>query len=58
MRSGTITTSCVDGQMLAGACTAVPATPAAQDTVCNNIDDDCDGEIDEDYVVTETSCGV
>ncbi|MFH1642723.1 MAG: MopE-related protein, partial [Nanoarchaeota archaeon] len=25
---------------------------------CNNIDDDCDGSIDEDYASTPTSCGV
>ncbi len=28
------------------------------DAVCNGVDDDCDGEIDEDYVVLETTCGV
>jgi hypothetical protein len=26
--------------------------------VCNNIDDDCDGSVDEGYVPTPTSCGV
>jgi len=32
-------------------------TPAASDATCNGIDDDCDGSVDEDYVV-DTSCGV
>jgi YD repeat-containing protein len=31
---------------------------AEQDTDCNGLDDDCDGEVDEDYVSTVTSCGV
>ena len=32
--------------------------PGASDTVCNGIDNDCDSQIDEDYVVAPTSCGV
>jgi hypothetical protein len=28
------------------------------ESVCNGIDDDCDGSIDEDYAPTSTSCGV
>ncbi len=31
---------------------------AADDASCNGVDDDCDGETDEDYVSTPTSCGV
>ncbi len=30
---------------------------AADDSVCNGIDDDCNGATDEDYVETETDCG-
>jgi hypothetical protein len=30
---------------------------AADDSVCNGLDDDCDTLIDEDYVTTSTSCG-
>jgi hypothetical protein len=38
-------TSCVNGSV-ADSCT--PGTPAPDDSVCNGIDDDCDGAIDED----------
>jgi hypothetical protein len=30
-------------------CDAVPGIPEEDDSVCNGVDDDCDGEIDEDY---------
>jgi len=33
------------------------AGEAGLDNICNGLDDDCDGEIDEDFVVAETSCG-
>jgi hypothetical protein len=36
--------ACANGVL--GAC--VPGAPAANDTTCNGIDDDCDGAIDED----------
>jgi hypothetical protein len=32
--------------------------PGASDANCNNIDDNCSGQKDEDYVETPTSCGV
>jgi len=39
--------------------TCVPKAPlAASDTTCDGVDDDCDGDTDEDYVVAISSCGV
>lgn len=38
-------------------CNAITGTPAANDAVCNNRDDDCNGQIDEDYVKQASSCG-
>ena len=49
------TTICSDGRVSAS-CT--PGGAAAADTVCNGIDDDCNGELDEDYVTVRTACGV
>jgi YD repeat-containing protein len=38
---------------------APSCTPSAQnDTSCDGADDDCDGDVDEDYVTVSTSCGV
>ncbi|HEX7479953.1 MAG TPA: MopE-related protein [Polyangiales bacterium] len=48
-------TSCVTGSVK-NSCTA--GTPAASDTTCNGIDDNCNGSVDEGYVSTPTSCGV
>jgi|GEM_PF-896339 len=47
--------ACVDGELVAQ-CT--PGTPASADTVCNGVDDDCDGQTDEEYQPAETTCGV
>ena len=44
--------SCVAGVEVACA----PAEAAAKDTVCNGQDDDCDGDVDEDYA-SVTTCG-
>ncbi len=30
---------------------------AADDVTCDNVDDDCDGNVDEDYVSESTACG-
>jgi hypothetical protein len=52
--STTGATSCVNGT-LGNSCS--PGTPAATDATCNNIDDDCNGQKDEDFVSTPTTCG-
>jgi hypothetical protein len=37
----------------------VSCTPLApDDTTCDGVNDDCDGQIDEDFVPTQTACGV
>jgi len=48
-------TSCVGGSEV-DSCT--PGTPAASDTTCDGIDDDCNGLVDDGYVSQGTSCGV
>ena len=48
-------TSCVAGQV-ADSCT--PGHPSADDATCNGIDDDCDGTKDQDYIETQTLCGI
>ena len=45
---------CVQGEEI-NTCTA--GNPAPDDSLCNNIDDDCDGSTDEDFVEESTSCG-
>jgi hypothetical protein len=36
----------------------VSCTPTGiPEIICNGVDDDCDGAIDEDYQVTGTTCG-
>ncbi|MCB9601659.1 MAG: hypothetical protein H6720_15150 [Sandaracinus sp.] len=48
-------TSCVDGSVV-DSCT--PGTPAASDTTCDGVDDDCNGSVDDGFVSADTSCGV
>ncbi len=45
--------ACMGGQLLA----CVPGPATGDDSVCNNLDDDCDGSVDEAYVPIE-HCGV
>ncbi|MET0286250.1 MAG: MopE-related protein, partial [Polyangiales bacterium] len=48
--------TCVNGRVV-NSCVAGAPT-ATRDTTCNGLDDDCDRQIDEDFVVTSSSCGV
>ncbi len=47
-------TSCVAGAVQ-DSCT--PGTPAADDSTCDGVDDDCNGAVDEDHVAESTVCG-
>jgi streptogramin lyase len=47
--------TCINGSIQD---TCKPGNPAANDVICNEIDEDCDGNIDEDYVATPNSCGL
>jgi hypothetical protein len=48
------TSECING--LEECNTEDPVSP--NDTVCNGLDDDCDGSVDEDYVVTTCGTGL
>ncbi|MET0343852.1 MAG: MopE-related protein [Polyangiales bacterium] len=46
-QSGRVVDTCVAG-----------TASASTDASCNGVDDDCDGRVDDDFVVSSTSCGV
>ena len=48
-------TSCVEGKLLDS---CVAGEPADGDATCDSVDDDCDGELDEDWNDGPTTCGV
>lgn len=50
-----VSTRCEGGVVVDG---CVPGVPQADDAVCDNIDSDCDGQKDEDFVVYTSTCGV
>lgn len=52
--SGTL--ACVDGQFV-DSCDSIGASMPS-DPTCNNIDEDCDGSIDEDFASMMSNCGV
>ncbi|MEZ4327747.1 MAG: MopE-related protein [Polyangiales bacterium] len=47
-------TSCVDGAVQDS---CAPGSATGADALCDGLDDDCDGVVDEGYVATETTCG-
>ncbi|HKU37568.1 MAG TPA: calcium-binding protein [Polyangiales bacterium] len=47
-------TSCVNGHVV-DSCS--PGSPAGSDAICNGVDDDCDGQVDEAYASAPTTCG-
>ena len=51
-RAGLLT--CVSGSVV-DSCAA--GTPAESDASCDDVDDDCDGRVDEQYAPTATACG-
>jgi hypothetical protein len=46
---------CVDGRLETLCAPSDP--PAADDAVCDGLDEDCDGRVDEDALPRETACG-
>ncbi|HEX5660001.1 MAG TPA: MopE-related protein, partial [Polyangiales bacterium] len=50
------TISCSAGKVVDSCAAKAPISSV--DATCNNVDDDCDGKVDEDYKSTATKCGV
>ena len=48
--------ACVNGRMVDSCEANMPM--ASTDTLCDNLDEDCDGRVDEEYVVQSTTCGL
>jgi RHS repeat-associated protein len=53
--AATGTTSCAYGAVV-DSCAA--GQPAASDQTCNNVDDDCNGRVDDGFVSSTSHCGV
>ncbi len=53
--AATGTTSCENGKVVD---TCMPGSPTGNDTTCDGIDNNCNGQTDENYVSQQTSCGV
>ncbi len=49
--------TCTDGVEALTECVALLADPAEQDAQCDGLDNDCDGVVDDGYVVVVTQCG-
>jgi hypothetical protein len=47
--------TCSDGKVVDSCAAHAPVS--SDDSSCNNIDEDCDGKVDEDYKSTATKCG-
>src|SRR6185503_2561790 len=47
-------TSCIAG-VVHDSCVPLPGAP--NDASCNNVDDDCDGQVDEDFASQPVACG-
>ena len=46
--------SCVDGRVVNG---CSPGEPTGVDAICDGLDEDCDGIVDESYQASNTRCG-
>lgn len=54
-RSNNKPSTCVNGVETS----CMPAAPLSiEDSVCNGVDDDCDGRVDEEYAAMPSSCGL
>ena len=49
-----VTTCLANGQL---GDTCVEGQPALNDETCDQVDDDCDGNVDEDFLVEQSTCG-